>query len=1218
MNLDTPTGITSIDFKKLFEATPGRFLVLLPDHPTYTIVGVSDAYAEATLTKREKILGHGLFEVFPDNPDDPHATGVANLNASLRRVLMSRAADVMPVQRYDIPRPADLGGGFEERYWSPVNSPVLNEDGTVHCIIHRVEDVTEFLKLRQKEADHGRLAEAERDRADKMEAELFVRSRELTEFKRLLKEREHAEEERRESEDRFRLLAENITDVFWLTDFPRRKVLYVSPSVTALSGLSPDALQDNLHEWNRLIHPDDADRVRESFERDMAAGRFNVEYRLQSLNGEQRWISDRAFPIRDADGNIYRVAGVAQDITARKRAEDEFRQVADSMPQLVWVTRPDGYHEWYNRRWYEYTGTSEAQSAGEGWSDFFHPDDQARAWARWQYSLGTGENYEVEYRCRRHDGVFRWFLGRALPIRDESDQIVRWFGTCTDIEDQKLAERRNAFLVQLDDAVRPLTDARAITQTAARMLGEHLDVNRCAYADVEDDEDTFNLTGDFNRGVPSIVGRYTFTQFGAKCLRLMREGEPYIVSDSETDERTEDVRGSYRLTLIRSVICVSLLKQGRFVAAMAVHQKTPRQWQEHEVELIQQVASRCWESIERTRINRELQEREQRYRFLAESIPQMVWTATPDGRLDYVNEQVTKYFGTDSSTLLGEGWLEWVHPEDKDRSVHLWRESIETSERYETQFRLLRATDNSWRWHLVRALPMVDAAGEVIQWFGTCTDFEDQKQAEAEVRKQWHTFDTALSHTPDFTYIFDLEGRFTYINRALLSLWQKSFEEARGKNFFELEYPDELAARLQRQIQEVIDTKKPVRDHTPFTGPTGETGHYEYIFVPVFSAKGEVEAVAGSTRDITEREQMERALAASEDRLQKIFAQAPVGVAVLKGRELIFELVNRFYQAFFPGRELLHRPLFEAVPEVNEGVRNILYRVLDTGEPFIGHEYLIPLDRDGDGVLEDCWFTFVYQPLKEPDGRVSGIVVIAVDVETHVRARQELERVNRELEEFAYVASHDLQEPLRMVNVYTQLLIRRHAGENVQAKQYAAIIHQGVNRMEALIHDLLTFSRTIHAPEDSTETADLSVALAEATSVLKDRIEQSGAIITAPLLPTITGDTAQLAHVFQNLLSNAIKYQKTGTRPEVQISAECDGVNWIISVKDNGIGFESQYAERIFGLFKRLHKDEYPGTGLGLAICRRIIERHGGRIWAESSPDQGSAFYFSLPRWEQA
>ena len=181
-----------------------------------------------------------------------------------------------------------------------------------------------------------------------------------------------------------------------------------------------------------------------------------------------------------------------------------------------------------------------------------------------------------------------------------------------------------------------------------------------------------------------------------------------------------------------------------------------------------------------------------------------------------------------------------------------------------------------------------------------------------------------------------------------------------------------------------------------------------------------------------------------------------------------------------------------------------------------------------------------------------------------------------------------------------------------------SIIHQGVNRMEALIHDLLTFSRTIHSEDNPTDRADLSAALAEATSVLRTPIEQTGASITAPLLPTVRGDTAQLTHVFQNLLSNALKYQQNGTRPDIQISAECDGMNWVISVKDNGIGFETQYAERIFGLFKRLHKNEYPGTGLGLAICRRIIERHGGRIWAESTPDRGSTFYFSLPRSEEA
>ncbi|HYO79774.1 MAG TPA: ATP-binding protein, partial [Bryobacteraceae bacterium] len=181
--------------------------------------------------------------------------------------------------------------------------------------------------------------------------------------------------------------------------------------------------------------------------------------------------------------------------------------------------------------------------------------------------------------------------------------------------------------------------------------------------------------------------------------------------------------------------------------------------------------------------------------------------------------------------------------------------------------------------------------------------------------------------------------------------------------------------------------------------------------------------------------------------------------------------------------------------------------------------------------------------------------------------------------------------------------------------QYASIIHRGVDRMEALIHDLLTFSRTIHS-EPHLGIANLSEAVAEATSVLKGRIEETGATIRAALLPSVRGDTAQMSHVFQNLLSNALKYKSDGTRPEIHIAARCDGARWVVSVKDNGIGFESQYAERILGLYKRLYKDEYPGTGLGLAICRRIVERHGGSIWAESTPGEGSTFYLSLPRSE--
>jgi light-regulated signal transduction histidine kinase (bacteriophytochrome) len=231
-----------------------------------------------------------------------------------------------------------------------------------------------------------------------------------------------------------------------------------------------------------------------------------------------------------------------------------------------------------------------------------------------------------------------------------------------------------------------------------------------------------------------------------------------------------------------------------------------------------------------------------------------------------------------------------------------------------------------------------------------------------------------------------------------------------------------------------------------------------------------------------------------------------------------------------------------------------------------------------------------------------------------VLARQEVERVNRELEEFAYVASHDLQEPLRMVNIYTQLLVRDFCSKDPKADKYAGIVRQGVTRMERLIRDLLTYSRSVQHDELPVGKADLAAALAEAMSVLKHRIEEYGAVITAQgPLPVMRGDTAQIAHVFQNLLSNSLKYRKKEVPPQVYISAKLTGEHCVVCIQDNGIGFEQQYAQRIFGLFKRLHKEEYPGTGLGLAICQRVVERYGGRMWAEGTPSEGAKFYFSLP-----
>jgi light-regulated signal transduction histidine kinase (bacteriophytochrome) len=226
---------------------------------------------------------------------------------------------------------------------------------------------------------------------------------------------------------------------------------------------------------------------------------------------------------------------------------------------------------------------------------------------------------------------------------------------------------------------------------------------------------------------------------------------------------------------------------------------------------------------------------------------------------------------------------------------------------------------------------------------------------------------------------------------------------------------------------------------------------------------------------------------------------------------------------------------------------------------------------------------------------------------------QDLTRANRGLEEFAYVASHDLQEPLRMVGIYTQLIAERIENSEGEVKRFATYVREGVQRMTAIIGDLLEYSRSSQVEEIIAGCADLSEALSQAQATLINDILESGAIITSQALPKIRGETSQMSHVFQNILSNAIKYRKRGTCPKIDIRAEREGAQWVISIQDDGIGFEPQYAERIFGLFKRLHKSEYPGTGVGLAICHRIIERYGGQIWAESALGKGATFRFRVP-----
>ena len=1172
------------DFRVLFESAPTPFLVVLPDDPVFTIVAASDAYLRATLTKREEIVGRALFEVFPDDPSDPAADGVRNLHTSLERAIGTGAADRMPVQKYHIRRPT---GAFEERYWRPLNTPWVDQAGAVQYLIHYVEDVTGEVRAEQQ--------------------------------------REAAILSLRASETRFRQLVETSAFGFVIADF-EGGLSYVNPKLLATLGYTKDELAAGLVRWDYMTPPEFA-----------------------SLDAEA-----------------------------------------------------------------------------------------------WRQVIATGK-------CAPYEKAYIAKDGRHVPILIGASLLEtvngrREVAACVlDLTERKQNER-DAFLVRLDDATRPLVDPNKIAQTSARLLGEYLQVDRCGYCMFEPDQETLDVLWDYTRpGVQSIVGRYSLTQFGAEAVRLLRANLPQLVEDVESDSCTPDARTTYRQVGIRAHASVPLHKAGRLVAAMGVHQLTPRRWQPEEVELAQLVANRCWESIERAHVTRELQASEQRLRMAQKAgrIGSFEWLMK-ENKIIWTPEFEDLY-GVPEGAFAGSlnAWSRRVFAEDAERVIGGIKNCLARGQaEYVYEFRAVLPT-GALRWLRGQAQFFYDATGAPERMIGVNIDIDAQKQAEAYLLQQWHTFDTALSNTVDQVYTFDLQGRFTYANSATLSLWQKPLEEALGKRVVELGCTPELADRLQGHIQQVIESKQAVRDHTPFTLPTGEVRHYEYIYVPVLAADGHVEAVAGSTRDITELNRAEELAQEDRRRWRELLLQIPAAIAVLRGPEHKYEWVNADYLRLVsrPAEAILGKTVREALPEIiSQGYLGMFDHVYQAGEPYVAHEVLVLL---GESVLQEVYINFVCLPTRNNHGQIDGTFVHAVDVTDLVKARkrveeseqqfrtlaetiphlawmadetghifwynrrwydytgttlqemegwgwqavhdptvlpsvltqwtdamtsgkpfemifplkgadgafrsfltrvepvkdgqgrvvrwlgtntditeqrrteEELRRMNRELEEFAYVASHDLQEPLRMVNIYTQLILKRLGEEDAKLSQHADFVRQGVTRMEALLHDLLIFSRSVHSEPLPVGTADLSTSFSEALFVLKNRIEESAATITAQRLPMVRGDTRQIAHVFQNLLSNALKYCKNEVVPEIHIDAELDGEQWIVSVRDNGIGFEPQYAERIFGLFKRLHKDEYPGTGLGLAICQRIVERYGGRMWAQGRPGEGAVFHFSLPRVEE-
>ncbi|MDH3298798.1 MAG: PAS domain S-box protein [Gemmatimonadota bacterium] len=462
-----------------------------------------------------------------------------------------------------------------------------------------------------------------------------------------------------------------------------------------------------------------------------------------------------------------------------------------------------------------------------------------------------------------------------------------------------------------------------------------------------------------------------------------------------------------------------------------------------------------------------------------------------------------------------------------------------------------------------------------------------------------YDFEQFFDDSLDLFCIASPDGYFKRLNPSFERILGWSTEQLLSRPFVEFIHPDDVDATVQvvERLGEGIPT---VEFDNRYQCQDGSFRYLRWTAHPD-PATGLLYAIA---RDVTESRK-------ARDRFRIALEASPTAILMI-GAEGTITLINRAAEKLFGYRseELRGKKLEVLVPERYRGVHPAL-RAEFAGNPGsremgAGRD-LTALRKDGSEVPVEIGLS----PMETED---ETFVLAAVrDRTARLRAAAELKRSNQELEHFARVASHDLQEPLRMVAGYTQLLATRYGGQlDETAREYMRYAVDGTARMQELIQGLLTYSR-VQLEAGEPESVDLEEVVEWARANLQTAITESGATLTVGRLPTVDGERLQFGQLFQNLIGNALKFR--GEKPpHIEISATRQDGEWLFAVSDNGIGIAEEFREHVFEMFNRLHTvDEYEGTGIGLSVCRRIVERHEGRMWLESVPGEGTTFYFTLP-----
>lgn len=936
-------------------------------------------------------------------------------------------------------------------------------------------------------------------------------------------------------------------------------------------------------------------------------------------------------PVNDESGKPAGVFVVCSETTENvstlkklKETELRFRTMADNIPNLAWMAHKDGWIYWYNKKWYDYTGTTPAEMEGWGWQSVHDSTYLPLVLNKWNDSIKYGEPFEMVFPLKGADGSFRQFLTRVLPVKNEYGEIIQWYGSNTDITTQKQIEeslresehrfkntvqqaavaiaifRGEDYIVEMaNDAFlkmvsktekeflgKPLYDIFPETKEAGKHINDSIlltgipfqgnefttPISRngkleICYFDIisnplrEDDGTITGIIVTANDVTEKVNARKKIEQSEEKLNIVIKASElgtwelNVKTKEAKYSDRYLEILGGYTepVQLTHKQLLAHLHPDDMGIRDKAFKDAIANGHLSYEARLIWKDKSIHWmqgkgkvfydvngqaekmigtiQDITKERTQQlQLIENERKFRLLSDSMPQHIWTSDVEGNLNYFNKSVIEYSGLSLKEINEKGWLDIVHPDDRDENVKRWINSITTGKDFLIEHRF-RRHDGKYRWQLSRAIPQKDENGKILMWVGTSTDIHDQKNFATELEKQ----------------VKERTKELHLLNESL---------------------------RLSQERYHLM---------------VGEVQDYAILYIS----------------------------------LDGIIENWNKGAEKIKGYKTE-EIIGKSFENFYTSEDI-----------ENNLPQNLLKQALKNGRT----------TNEGWRVRKDggvFWANVVITAVHNSEGMVIGFSKVTHDLTRKKQSddqlrmnavelkqkNEELEKMNKELQSFAYISSHDLQEPLRKIQTFSNLIIDKEFDNlSETGKDKFKRIQNAAQRMQTLINDLLAYSRTNTQEVKLTKT-NLNLLIDEVKEDLKEEIEQMNATVEVEKIETnIDIVPFQIHQLLFNLISNSLKFSLNDIAPVIKIKSEIKkGKNLNndklrsdieychITFSDNGIGFDQQYSEKIFEVFQRLHgKETYQGTGIGLAIVKKIIDNHKGVITATSETNKGATFDIYIP-----